>query len=276
MDGTMSIISQKDYQTAISSGNDQTVVEIPKTPLPIKATNTAHRAANGEKKKRTVSPSEAFREDSIDTDAANKTEPGGATASDLRSRSSKSPAAKSTTSKLKHPERDSSEYETSGEDESSEIDDRPRPSRDSTVRSPMVEKSRPRSSVDSTFKAPTIKPPTSSNFKGAGSSSFNKIDHENSEDEMEDWEIKPGVVVGSGSDNDSDSETEHSEFFLLAIRVSEHLLTETMIQIQPTRRSTSLLLKQALNSQGFIFKSFALPLDQLLQDQMFLICESAP
>lgn len=228
MDGTMSIISPKDYQIAISSDNGQTVIEIPKTPLPIKATKTAHHAANGEKK-RTVSPTKAIREDSIDTDATNKTEHGGPTASQLQSGSSKSlPAAKPTTSKLKLPERDSSEYETSSEDESSEANDRLRTSRDSTVRSPMVEKSRPKSSVDSTFKAPTITSPMSSKSKGAGSSSFNKIDHETS-DEMEDWEIEPGVVVGSGSDNDGDSETEHSEFFLLAVRVSEPLLTEILI-----------------------------------------------
>ena len=224
MDGTMSIISPGYYRIAISSGHGQTFVEIPNTAFPIKATKAAHRTANGKKEKKTLTSTEPLREGSVDTDLADETEHSGAKAFKTHSGPSnveKSPtAAKQTLSKMTHSERNSSEYETSGKDESSDIDGRPRPARDSTIKPPMAKKSKPRSSVNSSVKASTIKPPTPSNFKGARSCSFNEIDHEASEDKMEDWEIRPGVVAGSGSDSDGDSETEHGEYFLLAIRIS--------------------------------------------------------
>jgi hypothetical protein len=211
MDGTMSIISSKDYQIAISRGNGKTLFKIPSTPFPITATKTARRAA-------TISPPGALSGSSIDTDVTDETERDGSTASKLQRGSSNAeefPAAgKTAPSRLKHPERDSSEYdESSGEDEFSDIGDRPPPPTcDSPIRSQMVEKSKSRSSVDSAFKALTIKPPTASKSKGAGLRSFDKTYHKTPEDEMEDWEIEPGVIAGSDSDNSGDSETEHSEF----------------------------------------------------------------
>ena len=118
----------------------------------------------------------------------------------------------------------------------------PRPSRDSTIKSPMVKKSKPRSSMDSAAKPSTITLPTSSNSRGARSSSFNKIDHETSEDKMEDWEIEPGVIAGSGSDNDDDSEIEQSEYFLLAVPVSETFANQN---IDPDTAYSSVYINSA-------------------------------
>jgi hypothetical protein len=215
MNGTMRIISPKDYQIAISSGNDKTLVEIPNTPFPIKETKAARHAANGKKEKNTDSSTEALREGSVDTDAADEMEGSRPTASKQRRGSSnaeKSPAVVKPAPSMSRSEKDSSECETSGEDVSSYINERPRPSRDSTIKPPMVTKSKPRSFVDSAVETSTIKPPTRSNSKGARSSSLNETNYETSEDEMEDWEIEPGVIAGSGSDSDDDSETEHGKY----------------------------------------------------------------
>jgi hypothetical protein len=216
MNGTMRIFSPKDYQIAISSGNDKTLVEIPNTPFPIKETKAARHAENGKKEKNTDSSTEALREGSVDTDAADETERSRPTAS-KQGRGSfnaeKSPAVvKPAPSKMSGSEKDSSEYETSGEDVSSYINERPRPSRGSTIKPPMVTKSKPRSFVDSAVETSTIQPPTRCNSKGARSSSLNETNHETSEDEMEDWEIEPGVIAGSGSDSDDDSETKHGKY----------------------------------------------------------------
>lgn len=269
----MSIISPQDYQIAISSGNDQTLVKIPNMAFPIKSTKTARRAANGKKEKQTVSSTDGIRGGSADTGATDETghrKPNTSNPPRGSFPAVKPAAAKSTPSKMTPSERESSD-----QDESSDIDELPRPSRDSPIKSPTVKKSKRKSSVDSAAKLPTSKPPPLTKSRDARSSSFYEIDHENPKDEMEDWEIEPGVVAGSGSDDNDDSETENSENFPLAVHVSESLLTRILIQTQPTHRSTSILLKQASNSQVFIFRSFALRLDQLRQGEMFPICESA-
>jgi hypothetical protein len=219
MDGTMSIISLEDYKVAILGGNNQNVVEIPDTPLPPKPTKATSRKANDENEKKTLSTHEVLRGGS---DVPDKTKPRGSKASRTRHRpSNKEKAHTAGTpnfSKIDYAEKDSSDYESSGEDNPRLNEERPQRSRDSSIKSSNPQNSKPTSSVDPAVEVPKIKRRKPSRATGPRSSNVNGL-HENSDDEMEDWEIEPGAIAGSASNSDDDSEIGHGECVILAIRI---------------------------------------------------------
>jgi hypothetical protein len=223
MDGTMSIISLEDYKVAILGGNNQNVVEIPDIPLPPKPTKATSRKANDENEKKTLSTREVLREDSLGSDAPDKTKPHGSKASRTQHRSSNKEKARTagtpTSSKIDHAEKDSSDYESSGENNPSVNEERPQRSRDSSIKSPNPQNSKPTRSVDPAVEISKIKRRKPSRATGPRSSNVNGLHHGNSDDEMEDWEIEPGVIAGSASNSDDDSEIEHGECVILAIRI---------------------------------------------------------
>jgi hypothetical protein len=224
MDGTMSIISLEDYKVAILGGNNQNVVEIPDTPLLPKPTKATSRKENDKSEKKTLSTREVLREDSLGSDVPDRTKPPGSKASRTRHRSSSKEKAHTagtpTSSKIDYAEKDSSDYESSGEDNTRINEERPQRSTDSSIISPNPPNSKPTSSVDPAVEVPKFKRRKPNSTTGPRSSNVNGLHHGNSDDEMEDWEIEPGVIAGSASNSDDDSEIEHGECVILAIRIS--------------------------------------------------------
>lgn len=221
MNGTMSIISLEDYKIAILGGNNQTVVEIPDTPLPPKPIKATSRK-DIDKNEKALSTREVLREGSLGSPVPDKTKRSGSKASRTRHMSSnkeKAHTAGTSTSNIDHAEKDSSDYESSGEDNPRINEERPQRSSDSSVKSPNPQYSKPTSSVDPAVEVPKIKRRKPSKVTGLHSSNVNGLHHGNSDDEMEDWEIEPGVIAGSASNSDDDSEIEHGECVILAIRI---------------------------------------------------------
>ncbi len=211
----MNVISLEDYKLAISNGSNQTIVEIPDTPFPSKPIKAARSRPNGGKEKKIHLTSEASREGSVVSD---EKDPGRSKAAKTGRESSNAkniPATgKQKASKVSRLERRSSENGTSGEDDSSTNGDRSRQSIHSAIKSPKSKSVKRKSSMGLPVEAFTNEATMLSKSTGSHLSTIKGTHQNRSEDEMEDWEIDPGVIAGSSSDSDDDSETEHSEFRL--------------------------------------------------------------
>jgi hypothetical protein len=222
----MSILSPEDYELAISSGNDRKIVKIPVTPLPPKQLKDPSRERVG-RNGTGLSTGKILREGSADSAVPEEPEPRGSIASKARPRSANPKKAhtddKPTPIKVGHPESDSSENGDYGGDKPLSNEERSQRSRDSSVRSWKSKRFKPIGSEDPAVNTSTTKRPKSGKSKGSRSRSRNTIHPADSEDEMEDWEIEPGVISGSDANSGDDSETEHSECFILAIHIPDTL-----------------------------------------------------